>query len=120
MTAPPDETRAAPRDPGLQPERTSLAWRRTFLALIVSDFLIWRAWTGSLAHHGGDIEGSSLGLGIGAAVAAAATVVLGGCILYRGASLRAAAAPPTLLVRTATTAIVALGAATVAAIVLGG
>jgi hypothetical protein len=118
VNPPPED--AAPRDPGLQPERTSLAWRRTFLALIVSDFLIWRAWTSSLAHHAGQIEGSSLGLGIAAAVAAAATVVLGGCILYRGAALRTAAAPPTFLMRTATAAILALGAATIAAIMLGG
>lgn len=116
MSPPPEEP--APRDPGLQPERTSLAWRRTFLTLIVSDFLIWRAWTGSLAHHAGQIEGSSLGLGIAAAVAAAATVVLGGCILYRGAALRTAVAPPTLLLQITTAAIVAMGAATIAAIVL--
>lgn len=59
----------APRDPGPQPERT-LAWRRTFLALIVSDFLIWLTCPGSLANHAGEIEGSSLGLRIAAAVAA--------------------------------------------------
>ncbi|HKU11868.1 MAG TPA: hypothetical protein VJQ61_11675 [Sinomonas sp.] len=47
VTPPPEDPAA--RDPGLQPER------------------------------------SSLGLGIAAAVAAAATVVLSGCILYRGA-----------------------------------
>jgi uncharacterized membrane protein YidH (DUF202 family) len=118
VTPPPEDPAA--RDPGLQPERTSLAWRRTFLALIVSDFLIWRAWTSSLTHHAGQIEGSSLGLGIAAAVAAAATVVLGGCILYRGAALRTAVPPPTILLRITTTAILAMGAATIAAIVLGG
>ncbi|MDQ0867349.1 DUF202 domain-containing protein [Arthrobacter globiformis] len=61
------------KDPGLQPERTALAWRRTFLAMIVSDFFIWRAWATSL----GNIQSSSLGLGIEAAVAASATAVLG-------------------------------------------
>jgi hypothetical protein len=110
---------AAPRDPGLQPERTSLAWRRTLLALIVSDFFIWRSWATSLVHHAGAIEGSSLGLGIAAGVAAAATAVLGACVIYRGFRLRGTTAPPAALLRTATTAILALGAATIVAIVLG-
>ncbi|MDQ0867290.1 DUF202 domain-containing protein [Arthrobacter globiformis] len=108
------------RDPGLQPERTALAWRRTFLAMIVSDFFIWRAWATSLTHHGGNIQGSSLGLGIAAAVAASATAVLGVCLLRRNANLRDKKAPETLLLRTATTAIIAIGAATITSILLGG
>lgn len=107
------------RDPGLQPERTALAWRRTFLAMIVSDFFIWRAWATSLTHHNGDIKGSSLGLGIAAAIAATATAVLGVCILKRNANLRGGEAPTASLLRTATAAIVAVGAATITAILLG-
>lgn len=107
------------RDPGLQPERTSLAWRRTFLALIVSDFLIWRAWTNSLAHHSNDIEGSSLGLGIAATAAATTTVVLGSCVLYRTHLLRTSnTAPTTTLMLSTTTALLALAGSTVSAIVL--
>lgn len=109
-----------PRDPGLQPERTALAWRRTFLAMIVSDFFIWRAWTTSLTHHGGDIAGSSLGLGIAAAVAASATAVLGICILHRNANLRDKKAAHPVLLRTATGAIIAVGTATISSILLGG
>lgn len=108
------------RDPGLQAERTVLAWRRTFLAMIVSDFFIWRAWATSLIHHSGDIEGSSLGLGVAAAVATSATAVLGACILRRNASLRAKEAPQALLLRTSTTAIIAVGVATIISIVLSG
>ncbi|MHC6594063.1 DUF202 domain-containing protein [Arthrobacter sp. C152] len=108
-----------PRDPGLQPERTALAWRRTFLAMIVSDSLIWRAWTTSLAYHGGHIAGSSVGLGIAAAVAACATAVLGACILKRNASLRDQKAPRAAVLRTATAAIITVGAATIASILLG-
>jgi len=107
------------RDPGLQPERTSLAWRRTLLALLVCDFFIWRSWTSSLAHHAGEIEGSSLGLGIASTVAAAATAVIGGCVLYRGFRLRGTTAPPALLMRTATAAVLALALATLASILLG-
>ncbi|MDQ0801468.1 DUF202 domain-containing protein [Arthrobacter sp. SLBN-112] len=108
------------RDPGLQPERTTLAWRRTFLAMLVSNFFIWRAWATSLTHHNGHIEGSSLSLGLAAAVAAAATAVLGACILQRNASLRDRKAPETLLLGTATTAIVVVGVTTITSILLGG
>ncbi|MCH6468633.1 DUF202 domain-containing protein [Sinomonas terrae] len=110
-----DET----RDPGLQPERTSLAWRRTLLALLVSDFFIWRSWIASLARHAGRIEGSALGLGIAAAVAAAATTVLAGCVLYRSWALRSTTAAPASLLMTTTTSIIALAGATVIAIMLG-
>lgn len=88
--------------------------------MIVSDFFIWRAWATSLAHHNGHIEGSSLSLGVAAAVAAASTAVLGACILQRHASLSNKKAPGTLLLGTATTAIVAVGVATITSILLGG
>ncbi|WP_052207475.1 DUF202 domain-containing protein [Sinomonas humi] len=107
------------RDPGLQPERTSLAWGRTLLALLVSDLLIWRSWTRSLARHAGRIEGNALSLGIASAVAAAATAVIAGCVLYRGRALRAGnAAPPAALMRTATLALLTLAAATIVSILL--
>lgn len=88
--------------------------------MIVSDFFIWRVWATSLNHHNGDIQGSSLGLGIAAAIAATATAVLGACVLQRNASLRGREAPRAALLRTATAAIVAVGAATITAILLGG
>ncbi|MDQ4504473.1 DUF202 domain-containing protein [Sinomonas sp. ASV322] len=115
------ETRAhdGDRDPGLQPERTSLAWGRTLLALLVSDLLIWRSWAHSLNRHEGSIEGSTDALGIAAAVAAAATAVIALCVLYRGRALRRGhAAPSPALMRTATLSLLALAAATTVSILL--
>jgi uncharacterized membrane protein YidH (DUF202 family) len=108
------------RDPGLQPERTSLSWGRTLLALLVSDLLIWRSWSRSLSRHEGRIEGNALTLGVAAGVAAAATVVIAYCVLHRTRSLRAASeAPPAWTMATVTAALLAMAAATTVSILLG-
>jgi hypothetical protein len=115
------------RDPGLQPERTSLAWRRTLLALVVADLLIWRSWA-TAVNPSGNAAGSVLAAGAGAPdylglcalTAMAATVVLCLCVLARGRELRhPAGAPPAALMRWSAAAVVALAASTVAAIALG-
>jgi Domain of unknown function (DUF202) len=105
----------AHRDPGLQPERTSLAWRRTLLALVVVDLLIWRSW----ARDGGTAAGVDLP-GLSVLTAMAATVVLAGCVLARGRELRRGSAPPpVVLMRCAAAAVIALAGSTVAALALG-
>jgi len=114
------------RDPGLQPERTSLAWRRTILAMAVADLFIWRGWLASLNHAAGAgpfaDTGHSLGLGLCAAAAAATTAVLTGCAILRKLELRgprhAYAAPPALVLRTAAGSVVFLAIAAIAAILL--
>ncbi|AMM34494.1 Membrane protein [Sinomonas atrocyanea] len=107
------------RDPGLQPERTSLSWGRTLLALLVSDLLIWRAWSRSLSRHEGRIEGNALTLGLAAGTAAAATAVIACCVIYRTRTLRTdTQAPPAGLMLTTTTALLALAAATTVSILL--
>lgn len=103
-------------DPGLQPERTLLSWRRTVLTLIVTDFLIWRTWLISSTAGG---SARSEGLGIAAGVASLATVVLAVCILCRALQLRTSAqAPPAILMKTATAALSALAAAVIGSLVL--
>jgi uncharacterized membrane protein YidH (DUF202 family) len=87
MTDTPEQFQRIPRDPGLQPERTALAWRRTLLSLIVADIFIWRAWV--LSMTGEDQQPSYPGLGIAAAAAAAATFLMGLCIQARTKAIKA-------------------------------
>ncbi|MET3809077.1 DUF202 domain-containing protein [Arthrobacter sp. UYEF3] len=110
----------AHRDPGLQPERTSLAWRRTLLALVVVDLLVWRSW----AHGGGPAAGgivSGVDLrGLCVLAAMAATVVLAGCGFVRGRELhRGSGAPPAVLMGCAAAAVITVAGGTVAALALG-
>ncbi|MCY0905393.1 DUF202 domain-containing protein [Arthrobacter sp. H14-L1] len=129
-----------PRDPGLQPERTSLAWRRTVLAMLVADLFIWRGWLVSLgadsASDTSGLSGRSLGLGLCAATAAVTTAVLIICALVRlrvlhgrvhggmhggpgrfGGTSRQCG-PGTLVLRAAAASVVALAIAAAAAIFL--
>jgi hypothetical protein len=103
---------AAP-DPGLQPERTSLAWLRTLLALGAADVLIWRSWAIAGSH-------SPDYLGVCALTAMLATVVLCLCVLARAGELRRSTAAPTAaLMAWAAAGVVALGGSIVAVIALG-
>ena len=111
------------RDSGLQPERTTLAWRRTLISLVVVDLFIWRSWLTSEPTPAIIVAGLP-GLdyqGICALVAAAATIVLAAVVWVRSRQLQAGfEAASARLVLASTLAVLGLGAAAIAAIALGG
>lgn len=115
----------AVRDPGLQPERTALAWRRTVMSAVVADVLIWRAWFAELAAP--ENAAHLAALGVCAAVACLTTIVLVVCAAHRIRLLHAGVAAlqdsshlavSALTIRSATAAIVALALAAMGALAL--
>lgn len=103
--------RAVPRpplDPGLQGERTSLAWTRTSLAALVNGLLVVRA---------GVVSDVAVVTGVGLALSLAAAVV--GIFGHaRSRELIGRRSPRAAYARVATTFAVALGAAVFGIVVI--
>ncbi|MGG5171623.1 DUF202 domain-containing protein [Pseudarthrobacter sp. J1738] len=110
------------RDSGLQPERTALSWRRTLLAMLVIDVLLWRSW---FVHRGPELAGvASAGVvdlrALAAAVAALATVLVAAITWHRSIALgKPLQAPPALLLAAIVGAVALTALAAAAAIVWG-
>ncbi|MEV5532006.1 DUF202 domain-containing protein [Streptomyces prunicolor] len=105
MTRPP----APDRDPGLQPERTRLAWRRTTLSSTVAAVLATKA-----ALHGG-IRAEGI---IICALCCALWLAFLTVAHHRISTLAAGGTPPPLTPRHATTAVLCTVAVAVCAAVL--
>ena len=72
-----------PQDPGLQPERTRMAWWRTILTALVADFFIWRAWLSSVNHGT-----TGIGLSYARILALVFTLGLVAVAIHRNRALR--------------------------------
>ncbi|MFJ3956995.1 DUF202 domain-containing protein [Arthrobacter sp. NPDC090010] len=105
----------AVRDPGLQPQRTALAWRRTLLSLLVVDFFILRSWLVPRADGSGTV---TILNGVAVVAAALATVVLCFFGVQRVRHLRDGEGAPRALAIAGTSAAVGLLACSVVAVVL--
>ncbi|WP_125609964.1 DUF202 domain-containing protein [Specibacter cremeus] len=129
---------APARDPGLQPERTALSWKRTLFSAVVADLFIWRAWIHGMSgdHRQAQADGllavpfsaHTVALGVCAVVACLTTITLVLCAVRRVTVLRYGVeplghptdiAPDALTLRTASAAIVMLAVAAICAIALG-
>ena len=94
------------RDPGLQPERTSLAWRRTALAVVFNAILLLRA---GLQEQGPHLLALGVILCVGAAAMMRASA-------RRDVELRATARAPTatrMLLVSSRVVLASIGAASV-------
>ncbi|MEU0336130.1 DUF202 domain-containing protein [Streptomyces sp. NPDC006193] len=101
--------RAAGRDPGLQPERTRLAWRRTTLSATVAAVLAVR----TALHGGASAEGIVLG-----AVCCGLWLGFLGVAHRRIRALSAGTRPPVLAGRQAAAAVLCAVATAVCAVAL--
>lgn len=94
---------SAPRDPGLQPERTGLAWSRTAFVVLINAVLIARA---GLMHH----ERIATAAGLLLFAAAAAMYLYAGRRTYHIGRLDTPVTPSSVTVMRLVAALVVLAA----------